>query len=223
MQFTEIMDPDKNYLAAPKYKADRNLTYLQFIALVKYLWAKAHPDIPIKPTQPLEEADLPVIIYGIEIRRPMSNEPKMRFREQVINKGGQSYLIHGQRFQNIVSFSVIHTDPMMADQIIEVFEDFMLEYTPVFKQLGASEFVYSRRTPDGEVFAHGEDMIKRTVAYMLTTEKILMSPMDLLESVLIDCRIWIDRAHILIDPDATPSNNITQNIIDTEGHATPLT
>lgn len=205
----------------PKSRAEGNLSYLQFIALVEYLWEKSHPDIPVVPTQSPKDLNLPVIVYGLEIRRAMVNEPKMRLREEVINDGGQSYLIHGQRFENIVTFSVVETDPKMADEIIEVFEDFMLEFTPVFKRLGVSEFVYARRTPDNEPFAGGEDLVKRTVAYKLTTEKIRLTPVDLIERILIDLRIYLAEGHARenLAESATPAQ---AELVDLYGSATPL-
>ena len=61
-------------------QASGNLSYLEFIAVVKSLWENAYPDIKIKPTQSGTYADYPVIVYGLELRKAHTSEPKPRTR-----------------------------------------------------------------------------------------------------------------------------------------------
>lgn len=217
-------------------QASGNLTYLEFITVVKALWENAYPDIKIKPTQSGTYADYPVIVYGLELRKAHTSEPKPRTRTTQTNN---NIVVFGQRFQNIVSFTVIteansgakqgssarYSGPEVADNIIEIFEDFMLEHTPVFKRLGASEFIYSRRLSDSEENRDSTDICKRTVTYMLTTEKLFAQNVGHIESIVVDVRrymsyeksIW-DEAH----RNSTPNFSGTElKIVDLYQSSTP--
>lgn len=219
-------------------QASGNLTYLEFIAVVKSLWENAYPDIKIKPTQSGTYADYPVIVYGLELRKAHTSEPKPRTRTTQTNK---DVVVFGQRFQNIVSFTVIteansgakqgsaarYSGPEVADNIMEIFEDFMLEHTPVFKRLGASEFVYSRRLSDSEENRDSTDICKRTVTYMLTTEKLFAQNVDQIESIVLDVRRYMAYEKSIWDSaqtQATPNFTGTElNIIDLYQSSTPNT
>jgi hypothetical protein len=146
----------------------------------------------------------------LELRKTHSNEPKPRTRTSQTNK---DVVVFGQRFQNIVSFSVItegdtatakgsaarYSGAEVADNIMEIFEDFMLEHTPVFKRLGASEFVYSRRLSDSDENRDSTDLCKRTVTYMLTTEKLFAQNVGRIEQIAIDVRRYMAYEKELID------------------------
>jgi hypothetical protein len=101
---------------------------------------------------------------------------------------------------------------------MEIFEDFMLEYTPVFKRLGASELVYSRRLSDSEENKESTDLCRRTVTYMLTTEKLFAQTVGQIEQICIDVRRYMAYEKELIDSGvgtATPNFEGTEiNIVD---------
>lgn len=214
-------------------QAAGNLTYIEFIALVKALWENAYPQIPIEPEAGGQYTAFPVITYKLELKRTHTVEPKPRTRH--LPRDSQE-IIFGQRFQNIVSFSV-HTranradvsgdenpgyvGAEVADRIIELFEDFMLEHTPVFKRLGASEFVYSRRMSDSKSNRNGIDVCTRTVTYMLTTEKLIATTVGRIEKIVVDVRRYMATEPRNLIP-ATPNyENIDINLIDLYQSATP--
>jgi len=197
------------------------LTYMQFISIVKYLWEKSTPQVPILPISVGSSDNLdkyPAIIgYAMELKRAHTSEPKPRFREHVKNN---DYSVFGQRFQNIISFSVMskvgtfqgedHTitrddvdTSVLCDELIERFEDFMQEYTPVLKAAGASELIYSRRLSDTEMNRESTDVHKRVVTYMVTTEKTFMVPNDKLQTIALDIRSWV--ANINVGQSSTPN------------------
>ena len=214
-----------------------NLTYLEFISLVKKLWEDSNPLIPIIPLSINREssvsyqdstniwkattdtafdfpdndlyqtgiskgfssesgvrdisstgetvsqvAEYPAIIgYHLELRKSHTTEPKPRMRQSVVSSANNHYTIYGQKFQNIVGFTVMAKvgtfqgfngetttrddldTAVLCDQVIEAFEDFMIEYTPIFKAAGASELFYSRRLADSEINRAGSDIHKRTL------------------------------------------------------------
>lgn len=231
-------DVSFNRVFGEPLQASGNLTYLEFVTVVKALWENAYPDIKIKPIQSGTYADYPVIVYGLELRKAHTSEPKPRTRTTQTNK---CVVVFGQRFQNIVSFTVIteansgakqgsaarYSGPEVADNIIEIFEDFMLEHTPVFKRLGASEFVYSRRLSDSEENRDSTDICKRTVTYMLTTEKLFVQDVDMIESIVVDVRRYMSYERSIWDEaysNATPNFSGTElNIVDLHQSSTPNT
>lgn len=239
-----INDTWPNSMFGQPLKANGNLSYAEFIDVVKILWDRLYPDIDIVPTSNGKYAKYPCIAYGIELKKAHNNEPKPRTRQFIKE---ESQYIYGQRFQNVVSFTVMtradagsidsnasedqrttelsYVGAEVADRIIDVFEDFMLEYTPIFKALGASEFVYARRLSDEEINKDQTDIIKRTVTYMLTTEKLLAASVDKIEKIVLDVRQYYAYEKELIDKarsNATPNFEGTEiNIVDLYQSATP--
>ena len=114
-----------------------------------------------------------------------------------------------------------HDNAYLVESLMEAFEDFMLEYTPIFKKIGASELVYSRRLSDSEVNRDAKDVHKRTVTYMLTTEKTFAAQANTIEKIAIDVRQFMAYESELLQ-NATPNyDGTTLNLIDLENTATP--
>src|SRR5690606_11131554 len=153
-------------------RAEGNLSYLEFIRLVKYFWEEAHPDIPIRPSQSSNYARYPVITYGLNLRKTHAVEPKKRYRETIIQSEDKDIRLEAQRYDNVITFTVItEGNPELCETIIEAFEDFMQEMTHVFKRLGVSEMFYSRRLPDRERTSADDDAEERSVSYLVVLEK----------------------------------------------------
>lgn len=193
----EFSVPVSNQIAAPlkdrpPLRAEGNLRYLDFIRLVQYLWEQGHPEVPIKAVQSKSFTQYPVITYALNQRKTAQNEPKPRYRDNPIDESGQMYLITGQKFENVIQFTVITSnDPELAEHIIEIFEDFMLEYTPVFKRLGVSEFMYVRRLPDAEQTKATTDTETRAVAYMMIEERLRQISVDRFKEIIINARLYM--------------------------------
>lgn len=180
------------------------------------MWVDAHPDIPLVAQGGKEFSSYPVMTYRLDLRKPIQNEPKPRIREEVTTAPGEpSLLIMGQRFQNIITFTAFTNDnPQLSEEIIEVFEDFMIEFTPVFKELGLSDLLYARRLPDTDGSrGKGLGIVERSVSYMVTTEKIIITAKEKLEKIAIDARVFVNNPYWVI-PDATPATPITITIVD---------
>jgi hypothetical protein len=233
-----------------------NLTYLEFIALVKKLWEESYPTIPIFPLGINREAtivyqdsgtnnttldqlssapsitgleEFPAIIgYSLELRKTHTTEPKPRMRQNVLDN---AVTVYGQKYQNIISFTVMAKSgtlqgddsttrddldtAVLCDQVMESFEDFMLEYTPILKAAGASDLVYSRRLSDSDVDRNQRNLHKRTVTYMLTTEKTFAIKNERIKSIAIDVRTWMAIEKEIVSSLATPNyEDITINIVD---------
>lgn len=149
-------------------------------------------------------------------------------------KKDRYYTIYGQKFQSIINFNVLSKVKLVEDnspgwslaeeaysiteQVLDRFEDFMLELTPTFKMIGASELIFARRLADVEITRNGQDIIRKSVQYMLTTEKTFAAPQGVLEKIAVDARTWL-----AADPRdyevATPNVEVT--ITDLHQTATP--
>ncbi len=202
-------------------KAQGALTYLEFIELVKHLWANIRPDIPIYPTQGKNFATYPCISYGLEYRKTIEGESKKRIRHQSTDPTFNNIIARAQRYENYVSFSVYtDNDPLLAENIIEEFENFMDEYTGVFKELGLSEILYGRRFPDRELNRESQDTCIRAVGYLATIEKVTVTEYERLRSIVIDARLMLaeSRAPESATPDYT---HIEVSMPDTYAAATP--
>lgn len=202
-------------------KSQGNLTYLEFIALVKKWWESTQPDVPILPTQGKNFAKYPCISYALEYRKTVANESKARIRHQMMNPEFNNLIVKGQRYENYVSFAV-HTEnePFLAEAIIERFEDFMDEYIGAFKQVGLSEITYGRRLSDREANRENQDICVRTVAYIVTTEKVTVTEFDRIQKIIIDARLFLE--HNRVEEAATPDfTNVESNMVDTFADATP--
>lgn len=197
-------------------RAQGNLGYIQFLQVLQKVWTDSHPDIPLVASGGKEFSSYPVMTYRLDNRRPLQNEPKPKYREQVFTTPGEpNLIIFGQRFQNLVTFTVFTNDnPQLAEEIIEAFEDFMIWTTPVFKALGLSELFFARRLPDTDGSrGKGLGIVERSVSYMVTTEKIIITPQEQLDQVIIDARVFIDNPY-WTDYDATPATPIILDIVD---------
>lgn len=184
--------PEDDMLSSSRHKtperplrAEGSMNYREFIALVKNLWEEVYPDIPILPVQGSSYTRYPVIVYSLENRKTHTTEPKQRHREEVVADGDENVIISGQRFQNYIAFSAItDAEPDLCDTIVETFEDFMLEYTPVFKRLGLSDIFYGRRLSDREETRTGDDACIRTVVYMCIIERTTRITVSKIKEIL---------------------------------------
>lgn len=193
-----IARPRESYLlphdlGRPPLKADRSLSYREFIRLIKNLWEEQAPDVPMLASQNNKFATYPVIVYAIEDKTAFQDESKYRQREHVRTFDDEDYIIWGKRFKNLVSFTVVtENDPELADQIIESFEDMMDQNQGIIKRLGASELLYGRRLPDDDRSRVSEDVNTRTVIYMFVEEKLKQVSEKKLEEILVRARVFVN-------------------------------
>lgn len=208
-------------------RAKGNLSYLDFLRLLGRMWLDAHPDIPFVAQTGKEFPVYPVIGYRQDLTKPHPVEPKPRYREEIATATGEpAIIIAAQRFQMVITFTIYtQENPQLAEEILEVFELFILEMTPVFKELGASELVYARRLPDTSDQRPNISVVERSVSYMLTIEKSTVTTVAKLEQVLIDARVFMEEAEWLhpATPDLVPTVSIVDTFSATPNRLPPLT
>lgn len=172
-----------------------NLSYLDFIRVVERIWNEAHPEIPFVAAGLPVDSKYPCVVYSLANRVSFKNEVKPRLRERIVDEEnpGETLLVYGQKFVNYVKFTVYDkiepNGALVAEELIEEFEDFMIRYTPIFSQLGLNDFVYERRLADDEEAREGEGIVKRSVVYRVTTEKLSQAKVGNLEAVWLNITI----------------------------------
>lgn len=217
-----------------RLRAAGNLSYLDFIRLLNKLWSDSigfREDgvtlrVPFQATNTaLSDPDYPLIVYSLEMRRPFPQEPKPKHRE-IINDNGNPIIIRGQRFENLVKFAVLDrvapSGAERAEEILDTFEDFMLQMTPIFKELGISDLFYARRTADGVGSRLGTDVVERSVIYQVVTEKIILIDTWKLNAILISARIFLEDNQPHATPNTVPLGSVVVEVDDQMGSAVPM-
>lgn len=191
-------------------RARGNIGYIDFIRAVEHIWSESHPDIPMYAVGLETYASYPCIVYSLDRRITYRDETKPRQREMILTPEGEKGIsVFGQRFDNLVSFTALtKNDAQLAEQLIETFEDFLLEFTPVLKQIGVSEMVYHQRMADGGESRTNTDVVKRRLVYRIILEKVITRDWHKLNEVLFTLRTIFSPA----TPESEPPLSIPTHI-----------
>jgi hypothetical protein len=192
-------DPDMDVKwpnKAPRIRARGNLKFLDYIDLIEYIWKKGNPEVIFQPmgAKRVYDPERAYLIYELDSRVPKDNNTKPRHQETFDHPDdpNRKVSIYTQSFNNLVSFTALHQNPRTAEEIIEDFEDFMMEACPIFKGLGIEEFIYNRRISDRMDKKYGEDLSARTVLYMVTTQKTMPVEQRKLQEVIGQLTVMLD-------------------------------
>lgn len=187
-----------NPYGQPRLRAAGNLSYQEFLRLLEKLWVGSHPGVPVQASFDKSVGTYPIITYRLDLQKAHPSEPKPRLRQILTPDGSDAIVISAQRFQSVITFTIMtQIDPNTAETLVEQFIDFMIEFQPVFKELGASELVYVRRLPDVTDERPGEGVVSRSVSYMLTTEKIIKTYVNKLESITVSARTYMESGNVI--------------------------
>lgn len=193
------------YQKAPRIQAQGNLTLLQYMDLLEFLWKGGYPEIIFQPMGAKKEfnPERAYIIWELDNRVPKDNNAKPRYQETYDHPTdpNRKIAIWTQSFNNFVSFTVIHMNPRTAEEIMEQFELFMFQATPIFKQFGLEEFLYGRRVSDHTEKRYGEDMSAKTIVYMVTTQTVIPIDQNKLREVVGAVRIFLNGSSDEIEPE----------------------
>lgn len=181
---------------APRIQARGNLTLLEYIDLIEYLWKKGYPEIIYQPmgAKKTWDPERGYIVWELESRVPKENNVKPR-HQQVYDHpedSNRKISIWTQSFNNLIGFTALHQNPRTAEEIIEQFEEFMIEATPILKELGIEELLYSRRISDRTEKRFGEDLSARTVLYMATTQRVIPVEQHKLNEIVGELKVFIE-------------------------------
>lgn len=209
-----------NLFGRPGLRGGVALSYAETMRVIAELWNRQHKDVPLVPNQKGERAVYPSIVYQLEDRRPVPNEPKPRHRNGYVSHPG--VLVFAQNFTNTVSFNAkTITDPEFAEEIIDSFENFMDVAIPLLKSSGVQEIFYDRRFGEFTETRRDEDINVHAVVYRFTTEKIRFIERPLLDEIFVDIRTIVDNTLNAAATPNTSNDHITVQITDQLSFATP--
>lgn len=171
-------------------RAEGNLSYPELMQVIESVWTKLNPQpVPLYAWGiSLEQVKYPCIVFNLS-RRVTQEEIKPRVREEIRLPDGTIKLMKGQLFVDTVTFVIMTDgDPKTADLLAEAWEDFMLEYTGVFKRLGARELIYGRRYKADLDESWGENIVTRWIDYTVHTEKVYAEDPARFEEIALEVR-----------------------------------
>lgn len=113
-------------------------------------------------------------------KQPFSSNSKVlspRYRKTLTDPEDPniSVNVEGYDFHSIVAFDCWSRDNTRAADLLSYFEDFMFRSRWIFELYGLCRIYYWRRDEDQEVFRWRADITKRTVEYMIASERLFYS------------------------------------------------
>jgi hypothetical protein len=169
---------------------------------------RAAPQVPSK-----------VITWGVVRKEPGTvsgtpfsgtQEVKPRHREYiaVFNDQTKSYLtgidksevnanterfrminIRGQYFDNLVQYNIWSKSNYEAETMIEWFEEYMDQYTGMFREAGIVQLLFNRRVRDEQLFNMKNGYHARSVLYYVRTERIWVDTISPIKRINLDINV----------------------------------
>lgn len=129
--------------------ANGNISFVAFANMIADMWNEAHEDIPFyQEGSANSDVSYPVIVWKNAGRSPVVEETGHRKKliETVTDEFGEyAYTKRIGVTRNTFRVTVKATDPDVADQIIEMLEDFVEEVTGALMKLGIKRVMYAGR------------------------------------------------------------------------------
>ena len=171
-------------ILTPPVKTRTIFTFADFADTVKRTWELVYPhDAEILHAYPLQDESFkdiksPIIDYLYLRKFPteMGSEQEIKPRPRAVISDPlnpqQTSTIFAQRFTYLVDFGIWDVNWPKVERLQEKFEDFMLTYTGVFKELGVSELIYQEATEDvPRASVQRADLASSHVIYRVDIEK----------------------------------------------------
>lgn len=165
-------------------RADKNASLIDCIRMIGMIVDYSMKDdnvkftnneYQIRITDPEIPVNNPYISYKVVSRKP-SNEYKPIVREDTNEcdeyneqRGGSVY---GQFFDCVVQFNIFANESIIADKVMDDFEELILNYTGYLKKEGVSEIYFKEQVTDSEYNNFRETLSVRNLRYYVKIEKL---------------------------------------------------
>lgn len=167
-------------------RADKNASLYDFLDMVALIVDNAMEEYNVEfltdeQQNILKDPEIPInkayISYKVRNRVP-SKEYKPIAREEIIEcdeKNEQRKgMIFGQTFDCIVQFNVFSTENKLANQVMEKFEELMIQYAGYFKKQGVRDLYFKEQVTDSEYNNFRETLSVRNIRYYVQVEKLMV-------------------------------------------------
>lgn len=166
-----------------KQKAEKGCTLFECISMIATLVELAMPGVRFEPDEgkvmsldAMQNFDKPVITYSV-IQRETKSEIKPRLRELIEEADGDTGEkrigeIWGQKFKCFIQFNVFASVYKEAEQVMEKFEETIIQHAGFLKRNGVAEIFFSRHLTDSHFDTMRETLSIRNLEYYVEIEKL---------------------------------------------------
>lgn len=186
LQHNVINIPRDSSLTQSKYdRAEGNAQLIDFIKMVGLIVESVYADSDIKVTYMpkskayflIEDADErftnPIITFKImqrEIKEGTGKKPQMKesFFE---NDDDRSVIVYQQSFSSIIRFQFLSLEYNTAYNIMDNFEDMLIEYSSEIKKKGIVNFYLLKQNEDNYYIDNRDKIDELTLDYYVETQK----------------------------------------------------
>lgn len=166
-----------------KQKAEKGCTLFECISMIATLVELAMPGVRFEPDEgkvmsldAMQNFDKPVITYSV-VQRETKSEIKPRLRELIeeadVNNGEKRVgEVWGQKFKCLIQFNVFASVYKEAEQVMEKFEETIIQHAGFLKRNGVAEIFFNRHLTDSHFDTMRETLSIRNLEYYVEIEKL---------------------------------------------------
>lgn len=165
-----------------KQKAEKGCTLFECISMIATLVELAMPGVRFEPDEgkvmsldAMQNFDKPVITYSV-VQRETKSEIKPRLRELIeeADNTGEKRVgeIWGQKFKCLIQFNVFASVYKEAEQVMEKFEETIIQHAGFLKRNGVAEIFFNRHLTDSHFDTMRETLSIRNLEYYVEIEKL---------------------------------------------------
>ena len=166
-----------------KQKAEKGCTLFECISMIATLVELAMPGVRFEPDEgkvmsldAMQNFDKPVITYSV-VQRETKSEIKPRLRELIEEADGNNgekrvAEVWGQKFKCLIQFNVFASVYKEAEQVMEKFEETIIQHAGFLKRNGVAEIFFNRHLTDSHFDTMRETLSIRNLEYYVEIEKL---------------------------------------------------
>lgn len=166
-----------------KQKAEKGCTLFECISMIATLVELAMPGVRFEPDEgkvmsldAMQNFDKPVITYSV-VQRETKSEIKPRLRELIEEADGNNGEkrvgeVWGQKFKCLIQFNVFASVYKEAEQVMEKFEETIIQHAGFLKRNGVAEIFFNRHLTDSHFDTMRETLSIRNLEYYVEIEKL---------------------------------------------------
>lgn len=183
----EDIKKEREEKQVPTQKANKCASLFDFIKMVSKVMKNTMKEVSFE----MDEGSRPIIDQAVTINEPRiyyqllsrklvpeDTKPRLResgIKEQTEDNSFRYVSIYGQKFNCIVQFDIMCPKTSVnqtADEVMNNFEEMLINYTHYFKKNGVSELLFDMQTTDHNLDAYRQVCSVRSIQYKVTIEKL---------------------------------------------------
>jgi 2-succinyl-5-enolpyruvyl-6-hydroxy-3-cyclohexene-1-carboxylate synthase len=186
-------------------------SFAKIYKIIKSMWEKTNPSVKIyHGGHEFFDPEFPCITIQVFSEIPADGWPKPRVVEVIPGTtgttGSRNDLIQiAQLFELIIRADVFCTQNAggaeTAEEVLEAFKRFMIEFAYVFLKKGIGDIRYKKRFVDDNVVKIGDMyVVKRSLAYQVITQYVNYTLINHLEEIATEVMVVWDSDEIIEAP-----------------------